>query len=77
MSPAKFDHFLHRTRDLLKEFGQRIFEGDLSITPYQQSQQTPCQKCDYASVCRIDPWTQQWRQLEPACYGESNDGKEA
>lgn len=77
MSPAKFDHFLHRTRDLLKEFGQRIFEGDLSITPYQQSQQTPCQKCDYTSVCRIDPWTQQWRQLEPACYGESNDGKEA
>lgn len=70
MPPATFEHFLNRTRDLLKAFGQRIFNGDLSIAPYQQGQQTPCQKCDYASVCRMDPWTQQWRRLEPASYGE-------
>ena len=77
MSPAKFEHFLKRTRDLLKEFGQRIFNGDLSISPYQQGQQTPCQKCDYASVCRIDPWTQPWRQLESASYGELTKGEKA
>lgn len=69
MPPHKFDHFLNRTQAILKEFGQRIFNGDLNIAPYQQGQQTPCQKCDYASICRIDPWTQQWRQLEPASYG--------
>ena len=71
MAPKKFDHFLTRTRDLLSTFGQRIFEGDLDISPYQHSKQTPCMKCDYASVCRIDPWTQDWRQLEAPMYGKS------
>ena len=71
MAPKKFDHFLTRTRDLLSTFGQRIFEGDLDISPYQHSKQTPCMKCDYAPVCRIDPWTQDWRQLEAPMYGKS------
>ena len=69
MSPSNFQLFLNHTTQLLKSFGIRIFEGEKSISPYRQGQKTPCMKCDYASVCRIDPWTQEWRQLEPSGYG--------
>jgi ATP-dependent helicase/nuclease subunit B len=43
--------------------GRRIFAGDTAVAPYRKGAATPCDYCDYASICRIDPWTHQYRRL--------------
>ncbi len=43
--------------------GRRIYGGAAAVDPYRKGTTTPCDYCDYASVCRIDPWTHQYRRL--------------
>jgi ATP-dependent helicase/DNAse subunit B len=33
------------------------------VDPYRKGTETPCAYCDYAHVCRIDPWTHEYRVL--------------
>ena len=47
----------------LVAMGQRIFAGAAAVDPYRKGSSTPCDYCDFASVCRIDPWTHQYRRL--------------
>ena len=60
---AEFEKLLNRVEGQLREFGNAIYSGEASVDPYRKGQQTPCEFCDYASACRIDPWTHQWRVL--------------
>ncbi len=71
MPPAKFEHFMEHAAQLLSGFGDRILNGDISAEPFLHRNETPCERCDFATVCRIDPWTQAWRNLEKASYGEA------
>ena len=43
--------------------GRAIFSGEAKVDPYRKGAETPCEFCDYRAVCRIDPWTHQWRVL--------------
>jgi len=70
MPSEKFEHFMEHASRLLCQFGDRILNGEMGIEPFLHRNETPCERCDFASVCRIDPWTQQWRNLEPASYGD-------
>ena len=57
---------LHESvRRAAKGFGDRLLQGDIRVEPYRHGQMTPCQYCDYASVCRIDTRTHSWRTLQP------------
>lgn len=42
-------------RQKIKQVGQSIQTGDVSIEPYQIGDRTPCQFCDYKAVCQFDP----------------------
>jgi hypothetical protein len=48
----------------LQDFGQRIFEGDTNVAPFRKGDDKPCNRCDYQTICRIDPWTHEYRSLQ-------------
>jgi len=63
---AEFEKLLDGVEARLKEMGGAIFSGEASVNPYRKGAETPCEFCDYASACRIDPWTHQWPVLRAA-----------
>jgi ATP-dependent helicase/nuclease subunit B len=60
---AEFEALLDRVEIQLREFGRAIFSGEAKVDPYRKGRMTPCEFCDYRAVCRIDPWTHQYRVL--------------
>jgi ATP-dependent helicase/DNAse subunit B len=36
------------------------------VDPYRKGAATACDYCDYATICRIDPWTHPYRRLRGA-----------
>ena len=63
MSAVAFRELLIRTTERLRHFGKEIFSGEIAPAPYRKGRETACDHCDYASVCRFDPWTQSFRAL--------------
>jgi ATP-dependent helicase/nuclease subunit B len=63
---AEFEALLDGVETRLREMGRAIFSGEAKVDPYRMGAETPCEFCDYASACRIDPWTHQWRVLRAA-----------
>lgn len=60
---AEFEKLLDRVEIQLREFGDAIYAGRADVDPYRKGKQIPCEYCDYAPVCRIDPWTHEYRVL--------------
>ena len=58
-----FAALLERSAELIREIGERIYQGDIAIRPYKHGAQTPCTWCDYQPVCRFDAWTQKYNVL--------------
>lgn len=54
---------MRRVEDLLRDMGRRIYAGEVAVDPYRLGAKTPCEFCDYRSICRIDPWEHQYRRL--------------
>jgi ATP-dependent helicase/nuclease subunit B len=72
----EFVEILQRTEELIREFGNRIYAGDIAIRPYKHGSQVPCERCDYQPVCRFDPWTQKYNVLRaPAKVEKGAVGK--
>jgi len=63
---AEFEALLDRVETQLQEMGRAIFSGAAQVDPYRKGHETPCEFCDYRSVCRIDPWTHRYRVLHPS-----------
>jgi ATP-dependent helicase/nuclease subunit B len=70
-SPEAFGALLARAEAQLRVMGERIFSGEAKVDPYRKGSDTPCEFCDYASVCRIDPWTHEYRMLRKAEAAEA------
>ena len=60
---GEFEALLDRVESQLTEMGRAIFAGEAKVDPYRKGAETACRYCDYASVCRIDPWTHRYRVL--------------
>jgi ATP-dependent helicase/nuclease subunit B len=63
MNQAAFRELLNRTVENLRRFGQEIFSGKLAPEPFRKGTETACAWCEYAAICRFDPWTQPFRAL--------------
>jgi ATP-dependent helicase/nuclease subunit B len=74
--PDDFAAVLERSEELIREFGRRIYGGDIAIKPYKHGTQTPCDWCDFQSVCRFDPWTQPYHVLRKPEKAEPAEGAE-
>jgi ATP-dependent helicase/nuclease subunit B len=64
MGSAEFIALLDAVEERLRDFGERIFAGEAGVAPYRKGADVPCRFCDYRPICRIDPWTHQYRSLE-------------
>ncbi len=64
LAHEEFVTLLDRVEIQLREFGNAIYSGLANVNPYRKGKQTPCEYCDYASACRIDPWTHKYRVLD-------------
>lgn len=64
MDTTAFRDLLNRAVENLRRFGNEIYAGTIAPSPYRKSSEVACDFCDYASICRFDPWTQPFRSLK-------------
>ncbi|HEV2691989.1 MAG TPA: PD-(D/E)XK nuclease family protein [Verrucomicrobiae bacterium] len=65
ISCKEFSGLLDQVEEQLRGLGIRIFTGAAEVDPYRKGKATPCDYCEYQAVCRIDPWTHEYRILRP------------
>ena len=63
MTTADFGALLDQVETTLRRMGEAVFAGAAAVDPYRHGAATACDHCDYASVCRVDPWTHPFRVL--------------
>jgi len=66
LPPEQFLALLDGVEARLIAMGRRIFAGAAAVDPYRKGAATACDYCDYATICRIDPWTHPYRRLRGA-----------
>ena len=64
LEPDRFNSVLQRSEELMREFGERIYSGDVSIHPSKKGKEIACWKCRFQPVCRFDAWTQKFNHLQ-------------
>ncbi len=69
MPTEEFAKLLDGIEGHLRRMGRDIYAGTVKLDPYRRGQATPCDQCDYSSVCRIDPWRHSYRVLQEAPEG--------
>ncbi len=62
--PATFAALVADVEKHLRDFGRQVLSGAIQIAPYQKGQEVACDRCEFQSVCRFDPWTQPYRPLK-------------
>jgi ATP-dependent helicase/nuclease subunit B len=50
-----FAHLLGHVINLAKQTGQDILEGKIPIKPFKHKDKTPCDHCNYRTICKFDP----------------------
>jgi ATP-dependent helicase/nuclease subunit B len=63
MGGGEFLALLDGVETALKKMGQSIYAGDAKVDPYRKGTVTACDQCDYQAICRIDPWTHNYRVI--------------
>jgi ATP-dependent helicase/nuclease subunit B len=63
MTSVDFNTFLDGVGHKITEFGQAIYAGSAAVAPYKKGTVTACDHCRFAAICRIDPWTHEYRML--------------
>lgn len=61
---TEFESLINSVEATLTRLGQEIFAGVTKVDPYQKGNKRACEYCEYAGICRIDPWTHQYRALK-------------
>ena len=54
LSEQEFNVLRGYVRKQYQQGGNLILQGDVAINPYQLDSKTPCQFCDYRSICQFD-----------------------
>jgi ATP-dependent helicase/DNAse subunit B len=63
MNTTDFIALLDSIQEHLIEMARKAFSGVAMVAPYRKASSTACDQCDYQSICRIDPWTHNFRVL--------------
>ncbi len=63
MPPEDFTAMLDHVEAELARMGREIYSGAIAPNPYQKGGERACDDCQYAGVCRFDPWTRPFRLL--------------
>ncbi|MFC7063557.1 helicase-exonuclease AddAB subunit AddB [Halobacillus seohaensis] len=63
----KFDQLRAYIRDLMKDAGERVTDGEVDLNPFLKGGQAACDYCPFRAVCQFDP------SLEDHQYRKLND----
>ena len=63
LGSEEFSALLDSVEANLKKMGREIFSGTMDVAPFRKGGTTACDQCDYQAICRIDPWTHEFRAL--------------
>jgi ATP-dependent helicase/nuclease subunit B len=76
---AEFNSLREKIEGHLRDYARRIFEGETIVLPFRIGSETACDRCDFRSVCRFDPWVQPYRELrpppKPSCEASASKSK--
>jgi len=72
LSCKEFTALLDQVEAQLRSHGEKIYAGVAAVDPYRKGSATPCVYCDYRSVCRIDEWTHEFRELRDSRLPNDN-----
>ncbi len=61
---SAFAQLMENTAQQIRNLGERIFEGEARVWPYQKGQEVACGWCKFRPICRFDSWTQPYRMLQ-------------
>jgi ATP-dependent helicase/nuclease subunit B len=64
MQSEDFIALLDSVEKSIREMGLRIFSGAAEVSPFRKGPLTACAHCEYRAICRVDPWTQEYRVLK-------------
>jgi ATP-dependent helicase/nuclease subunit B len=70
LQPARFAEVLGKLEENLRTFAGDIFEGRIAIRPFKKGGETGCDRCKNQSICRFDPWAQEYRVLKKSGKAE-------
>lgn len=54
LSTGKFEKLMEHTRTKLKEFGNRIYQGEIAAAPYKMGRECGCDYCGLRGVCGVE-----------------------
>jgi len=60
-----------QVQNFLRKYGQEIYAGNVDIAPFRFRQEKACDRCNYRSICRFDPWLEPYRVLKAASAGKA------
>ena len=63
---AEMARLMDRTLEQIQGFATSIFKGETQASPVEVKSERACDRCDYPSVCRFDPWVDRFRVLKAA-----------
>ena len=55
MTEHELDTLLERVRELIAGLAEELLLGNVEVKPYRLNKSTPCEYCEFRSVCRVDP----------------------
>jgi ATP-dependent helicase/nuclease subunit B len=81
LKPDDFEAVLKFTEEKIARIAGQIFSGKIEVNPYRLSGKSPCENCEYKSVCRFDWLINRYNDLssfpkEQAIEKISNESQE-
>ncbi len=64
MNTKTFENIRRYADKKLKEAGNKIMSGDISISPYRKKNSTACDYCQYREICHFDGKLDSYHELE-------------
>ncbi len=55
LEKEQFESLQKYTKHIIKEISKEIFSGRIDIKPFYMNKKTPCEYCEYKSICNFDP----------------------
>ncbi|MDB6036688.1 MAG: ATP-dependent deoxyribonuclease subunit [Verrucomicrobiales bacterium] len=59
-----FKQTLEQNEQQLRQMAERVFRGEIVVQPYKMGAQVACKRCEFAGVCRFDPWRDSYNVIK-------------
>ncbi|TFG50526.1 MAG: hypothetical protein E4H40_01200, partial [Candidatus Brocadiia bacterium] len=64
LKPEDFEKVMLFAERKIAALAESIISGRIEVRPYRLARKTPCEYCDYKSLCRFDPYINDYNSIE-------------